>query len=46
MRSLPVLLVAWLMMPCAGDRAVAQAHTTEASSSCDDIDAQGVLGRL
>jgi len=33
MRSLPVLLAAWLVMPCAGDRAFAQAHTTEASSS-------------
>ena len=33
MRSLPVLLAVWLVMPCAGDRAFAQAHTTEARSS-------------
>ena len=33
MLSLPVLLVALLMMPCADGRAFAQAHTTEASSS-------------
>ena len=33
MRSLPVLLAAWLVMPCAGDLSFAQAHTRETKSA-------------